>query len=404
MKKYAKIFALMMSLVLVIGVLSACSLMGPRSAKDCFEKSLSNTPESFHMDFDMDLDMAMGFDDPTMSSQLEEALGTKTISIPITFSMQADVNKNKAHADMDMRVSMLGQKEKVTGEMYVDGEEGYSYTCEDGGEWYKNELDDKQAFSQFFGSDDLEDIDWDKAEFKKTDNGYTVTFAAEDIGELVAKSAADYMNASEFDAFEDFEFTDGNVVFTFDKKCQMTKVAVDGLVLEGSSEIVSDLGSMNTTVTVDGTCEYSDFGKIDSEKCEVPKKVKKNAIEGDSGFGTEDILGGGGDSVEPTTPSEPDNSGGSASGSGTVLNGADTLASPYCFTVGQDIAPGTYKVYRTSKSGSGVLSVSDAETFETNYNLNMGYGLDTDDPDGTTVVLDTGDQIYMTDDLILEFR
>ena len=74
MKKYAKIFALMMSLVLVIGVLSACSLMGPRSAKDCFEKSLSNTPESFHMDFDMDLDMAMGFDDPTMSSQLEEAL------------------------------------------------------------------------------------------------------------------------------------------------------------------------------------------------------------------------------------------------------------------------------------------------------------------------------------------
>ena len=41
MKKYAKIFALMMSLVLVIGVLSACSLMGPRSAKDCFEKNLS---------------------------------------------------------------------------------------------------------------------------------------------------------------------------------------------------------------------------------------------------------------------------------------------------------------------------------------------------------------------------
>ena len=72
--------------------------------------------------------------------------------------------------------------------------------------------------------------------------------------------------------------------------------------------------------------------------------------------------------------------------------------------MGQDIAPGTYKVYRTSKSGSGVLSVSDAETFDTNYNLNMGYGLDTDDPDGTTVVLETGDQIYMTDELILEFR
>ena len=50
------------------------------------------------------------------------------------------------------------------------------------------------------------------------------------------------------------------------------------------------------------------------------------------------------------------------------------------------------------------MSVSDAETFDTNYSLNMGYGLDTDDPDGTTVVLENGDQIYMTDELILEFR
>ena len=51
-----------------------------------------------------------------------------------------------------------------------------------------------------------------------------------------------------------------------------------------------------------------------------------------------------------------------------------------------------------------MASIYDAETFDSNYTLNMGYGLDTDNPDGTTVVLENGDEIYMTDELILEFR
>ena len=83
MKKYAKIFALMMSLVLVIGVLSACSLMGPKNAKECFEKNLSASAglESYHMDVDMEMGMNMSFSDPTMAAQFEEVMGVKAFDI-----------------------------------------------------------------------------------------------------------------------------------------------------------------------------------------------------------------------------------------------------------------------------------------------------------------------------------
>ena len=408
MKKYAKIFALMMSLVLVIGVLSACSLMGPKNAKECFEKNLSASAglESYHMDVDMEMGMNMSFSDPTVAAQFEEFMGVKSFDIPIDVTMSVDVGKDTAHADMDMNVSMLGQKMSEKGEMYLDVKEGCSYTKMDSDDgWTKSDLEDGDMFTQLFDEKDLENVDWDKMEFKKTDDGYVVTGPVEAFGDgFITDSTSAYLDDMDVN---DFSLDGGDVEFKFNKKCVMTEASIKDLKMTGKSELDSDMGDMDTTITLDATFEYSKFNEVDEDDYAIPKKVKKNAIEGDSGFGTEDLLGGGGESVEPTTPSQPGNSGnsgGSASGSGTVLNGADTLASPYCFTVGQDIAPGTYKVYRTSKSGSGVLSVSDAETFETNYSLNMGYGLDTDDPDGTTVVLETGDQIYMTDELILEFR
>ena len=408
MKKYVKIFALMMSLVLVIGVLSACSLMGPKNAKECFEKNLSASTglESYHMDVDMEMGMNMSFSDPTMAAQFEEVMGVKAFDIPIDVTMNVDVGKETAHADMDMNVSMLGQKMSEKGEMYLDVKEGCSYTKTDSDDgWTKSDLEDGDMFTQLFDEKDLENVDWDKMEFKKTDDGYVVTGPVEAFGDgFITDSTSAYLDDVDVD---DFSLDGGDVEFKFNKKCVMTEASIKDLKMTGKSDVGEGMGDMDTTVTLDATFEYSKFNEVDEDDYVIPKKVVKDAEEGDSGFGTEDILGGGGERVEPTTPSEPGNSGnngGSASGSGTVLNGADAQASPYCFVVGQDIAPGTYKVYRTSKSGSGVLSVSDAETFDTNYNLNMGYGLDTDDPDGTTVVLETGDQIYMTDELILEFR
>ena len=408
MKKYAKIFALMMSLVLVIGVLSACSLMGPKNAKECFEKNLSASAglESYHMDVDMEMGMNMSFSDPTVAAQFEEFMGVKAFDIPIDVTMSVDVGKDTAHADMDMNVSMLGQKMSEKGEMYLDVKEGCSYTKMDSDDgWTKSDLEDGDMFTQLFDEKDLENVDWDKMEFKKTDDGYVVTGPVEAFGDgFITDSTSAYLDDMDVN---DFSLDGGDVEFKFNKKCVMTEASIKDLKMTGKSELDSDMGDMDTTITLDATFEYSKFNEVDEDDYAIPKKVVKDAEEGDSGFGTEDLLGGGGENVEPTTPSQPDNSGnsgGSASGSGTVLNGADAQASPYCFVVGQDIAPGTYKVYRTSKSGSGVMSVSDAETFDTNYSLNMGYGLDTDDPDGTTVVLETGDQIYMTDELILEFR
>ena len=351
----------------------------------------------------MEMGMNMSFSDPTVAAQFEEFMGVKSFDIPIDVTMSVDVGKDTAHADMDMNVSMLGQKMSEKGEMYLDVKEGCTYTKMDSDSgWTKSDSEDGDMFTQLFDEKDLENVDWDKMEFKKADDGYVVTGPVEAFGDgFITDSTSAYFDDMDVD---DFSLDGGDVEFKFNKKCVMTEASIKDLTMTGKSELDSDMGDMDTTITLDATFKYSKFNEVDEDDYAIPKKVMKDAEEGDSGFGTEDIFGGGGDSVEPTTPAQPGNSGGSASGSGTVLNGADAQASPYCFTVGQDIAPGTYKVYRTSKSGSGVLSVSDAETFDTNYSLNMGYGLDTDDPDGTTVVLETGDQIYMTDELILEFR
>ena len=402
MKKYAKIFALMMSLVLVIGVLSACSLMGPRSAKDCFEKNLSASAalDSYHMDVDMEMGMNMSFNDPTVAAQFEEFMGVKTFDIPIDITMSVDVGKDTAHADMDMSLSMLGQKMSEKGEMYLDAKEGCTYTKMDSDNgWTKSDSEDGDMFTQLFDEKDLENVDWDKMEFKKTDDGYVVTGPVEAFGDgFITDSTSAYLDDMDVD---DFSLDSGDVEFKFNKKCVMTEASIKDLTMTGKADLGSDMGDMNATITLDATFEYSKFNEVDEDDYAIPKKVMKDAEEGDSGFGTEDILGGGGDSVEPTEPS----TGGTSAGSGTVLNGKDANTdTKFCFVVGQDIKPGTYKVYRTSKSGSGVMSISDAETFETNYTLNMGYGLDTDDPDGTTVVLENGDQIYITPDLILEFR
>lgn len=399
MKRYVKIFALVASLILAIGVLSACSLMGPKSAKDCFDKNFSNSPDNYHMDVDIDMNMDMGFSDPETAAQLEAYLGTKTIEIPVDMEISMDVGKETAHGDLDLAMSMLGEKIKQSGEMYIDAKEGYSYTkMEDEDEWSKSSIEDNATFTQLFSKEDMEKVDWDKLKFEKTDNGYVVTGSAEDLGDsFMGDSTSAYLDSFDVD---DFKLDGGDVKFVFDKQCRLTEAQIEGLTMKGSADMGSGMGDMDCTIVMDCTFEYSKFNEIDAEKYEIPKEVINGADEGDGGLGADGLLGGGGDAVEPTEPT----TGGSNSGSGTVLNGADSQASPYCFTVGQDIAPGTYKVYRTSNSGSGVMSVSDAETFETNYNLNMGYGLDTDDPDGTTVVLENGDQIYMTDKLILEFR
>ena len=408
MKKYFKIFTILAAMALLVGSLSACSLLGPRSAEDCFKKNISNIPENYHMNMDMDLEMEMGFNDPAMAAELEQALGSKTISLPIKFKMEADAGKETAHADLDMSVSMMGQKTKENGEMYVDGKEGYVYTKEgDSDEWTKNELENKGAFSQLLGEDDLEKIDWEKAKFEKTDSGYVVTFAAEDIGDLVTSAASDYLNSAELDEFGDFEFTDGDVVFTFDKKCRLVNVNVNGLEMKGTADIGSGLGDMDTIVTVDVTCAYSKFNEVEKDKYEIPEKVIKNAVEGDSGLDPEGILEGGDDGEDgilPTEPTEPSDSdtGSSAAGSGVKLSQDKIPAGKYCFVVGKDIKAGTYKIY--ANSGSGTVSIQDAETYETNYDISMGFELDTDTPDGTTVVLDAGDEIYIAGDLVLEFR
>ena len=402
MKKYVKIMVLMLCMVFTVGILSACSLMGPKDAKSAFEKyyKVSSSVENYHTDIDMDMKMDMGFEDKEMASQLEQAMGVSSFEVPFDIGMSMDVGKESAHGDIDMAMSLMGQSEKEKGEMYIDIADGYTYTKMDSEDsWTKSEYEES-AMNQLITEADLKDVDWSKFKFEKTDNGYVATIAMEDVPSLL-DSAGGYLGDVDFD---DYEIDGGDIVFTFDKKCMLTKMEMKDVKMAGKVDVGSGLGNMTCDIDINVVMDVSKVNELKAEDYEIPSKVKKDVDDtDDSGLGIDSIFGG--DSGEPTVIDEPtgeDEPTGAAAGSGTVLDGSKVKDDRYL--VGRDIKPGTYKVYRTSKSGSGVATIYDAETFDSNYTLNMGYGLDTDNPDGTTVVLENGDEIYMTDELILEFR
>lgn len=402
MKKYLKVTCLTASLVVGLVLLSGCSLMGPKDAQSAFEKyyKVAESLDNYHMDMDMDISMNMGFSDATVAEEMKSVLGTSSIDVPITLGMGLDVGKESAHGDMNLAMSFMGQSEKEKGEMYIDIKDGYTYTKMDSDEtWSKSEYDDS-ALNRPISADDLKDVDWSKFKFEKTDNGYVASVAMEDVPSLMDGSD-DYFGDIDLD---DAEIEGGDVIFTFDKKCMLTKVEMKDVEMSGKSDMGDGYGDMIMTIDLDATMDLSKFNELKEEDYEIPSKVKKDAEDGESGLTIDPIFGGGDTPEDPVTPIEPTEPISGGDGSGTVLDGSKVPADESCYVVGKDIKPGLYNVYRTSKSGSGVMSISDAETFETNYSFSMGFGNDDDTPDGSSVVLETGDQIFITTDLILEFR
>lgn len=405
MKKYFKTIALAMCLVLSLVIMSGCSLFGPSSAKDVITQCQSNADkiENCHVDGELNMKVTMTVDDKDVAA----ALGMEKIDMPVDMEFDADSGKESTHANIDLKMSMMGEKVSESVEAYYDAKDGYTYTkTSDSDTWTKSSS--KQSVTDFtdMSEMDFEKADWDKFDFEKTDKGYKVSVAVKDMGEAFG---TDFMTAYLGDAdFDDFEIEDeGTVTYEFDKNCRVTSTKIEDLTMTTSTSMGDGLGDMVCDVVVDGTMDVSKYNELDEDDYAIPKKVINSAESGsdndggilDPGFGSDEP-----GLIDPATGND-DPTPAPTVGDGVLLNGADAKGQndKWCFTVGEDIKAGTYKVYRAS-SGSGVMSVTDAETFDQNYDFSMGFGNDDDTPDGTKVVLDNGDQIYITEGLIVEFR
>ena len=394
MKKYVKFSVIMMLALSMMMLMTACSfsLFGPRSAADVmknYEKQMENT-KNFHMMGEMDMEMSMALNDTA-----SVAAGTTRLNVPITAEFEFDVGQKSAHGDMTMKVSLLGMSEEQDSEIYIDAEDSCVYTKTKGTDaWVKEETD--KTLTSLLDPDELDDVDWSKFAFEKTDDGYLLKANIKDFdSDFFGESFTSNLD----NTISDFKMGDeGEVLYYFDKKCNLRKINLKNVTLSAEAE------NTDIDMAVDMQYVLSKYNELDEDDYEIPSKVKKEAQDAKDDNG---IMTGLGDtpSVAPTEPASPQTppvtvepSGNGVSLSGMTLKDSDK----FNFTVGQDIQPGIYKLYLTS--GYGICSISDAQTFEENYHFSFGYGLEDDTMSGVEVMLDVGDEIYLTDELVLEFR
>lgn len=383
--KVISVFSLMMVGMIVF---SACSLLLPKSASAVMERYMKKVDgvENYHFEGNLDMKITMSMDD--MGEMLGS--GTTSIDMPVEVSFDGDTGKESSHMDMDMKLSLLGMSNETNAEIYADLKDGVAYTKVKGeDDWTKQDMT-SSVTSAFIDTDALKDTDWSKFNFEKKDKKYVLTAEAKDIDSKVfAKSLTASLGE---DSVSNFELGDeGQVIYIFDNKCNLVSSEIKDLTMTGSFE------DTKSTVVINGTCSFSEFGEVDPDDYEIPSKVKKNAIDAgsDSLFtdlednASTDMSLMAGDDTEKEKPAEA---------KGKVLKGSFDKY----YTVGNDIAPGTYRVYNVGESG--ICSIIDGETFAEKYDISMGYGLDDDTPDGFEVKLSKGDNIYITEDLAVDFR
>ena len=401
MKKSIKLICLTGCMIFALALLSGCSLFGPKSAEDVIEKysKVQEKIENFNMKGTIDMTETLTTD----NAEVQAALGTNKIEIPIEMDLDMDAGKETAHGDVDVKMSYSGESYNTEIEMYVDAKDGYTYSKQEGSDWVKQSTNN--SLLDISSTNSVDPSAWKDFDFEKIDGGYVLSASMDKL-----------KNSNMFDSFSgylgdttvsDFEIqNDGKIIYTFDKNCNLVRIETKDVLITGSQDMGEGLGSLTCDMEMNFKFDLSKFNELEPSDYEIPSKVIKRAVDASSGTNPLEQPTGGDENVNPTTPSEPEPTTEPKSNKkGSVtLNGADAQGqnNKYCFTVGQDIPAGTYKLYKVS--GSGIFSVTDAKTFDQNYSFSIGYGLPDDTADGAEVILDTGDEIYITDQLVVELK
>ena len=268
-----KIFLVGSVIALTLGLFTACG--GSPTIDDASSlveanKAAQEAVTSYHMDSDMDMNIAMGMEG------LESLLGTSSLSMPMDMKMAMDMGKESAHGTTSVSISMMGQKQDVNAEMYVDIKEGVAYSKLDGADtWTKSEQDAASMDMAGSVSEMSEDI-LSKAKFESDDDSYELTLTAADLGESISDlGLMDNLGSSGVE-LKDFSMTEGEVKYTFDKdKVLLRKVSMDDVKIKATGSMQGT--TMDMDITMEADYELGKYDELDPKDYQIPDEVKKGS-------------------------------------------------------------------------------------------------------------------------------
>lgn len=269
-KKFTMMGAVLVLIIGMAGLLSACgggaSINDASSLAEANEKAQAEV-ENYHMDMDMDMEMTVKMEG------LEELAGSDSLTMPMKMTMKMDAGKKTAHAESTASMSMMGQSMDQDSEMYIDIENGATYAKPEGtSEWVKSDTDASMSdMTSGVAAMDKEILD--KAKFAETEDAYTLTLDAAEVGDLINEE--DFFGSYESSGmeFEEFEISSGQIIYYFDKETVLLKKAeMKDLDVNAKGEMSGS--AIDMKVPMSATMDYSQYNEIDPKVYEIPEDVK----------------------------------------------------------------------------------------------------------------------------------
>ena len=267
-KKLTMIGAAFVLVIGMAGILSACGGGGSdaqitdAASLAAANQAAQEKAENYHMDMDMTIKMG----------GLQEALGTDSMNVPMKMTMSMDAGKEAAHANSNTSMSMMGQSMEQPAEMYIDIANGVTYTKAEGTEqWTKTETDSSMSEMMNSVTEMSADI-LEKAKFAETEEGYTLTLDAGDLGEAIKEmNLFNSYSAAGMD-MEEFNISEGQITYTFYKDTALIKqIDMQGLNIKAKGEMQGAAIDMQIKLT--DTMDYSQYGEIDPKAYAIPAEV-----------------------------------------------------------------------------------------------------------------------------------
>ena len=264
------------TLALALGTLAGCGggaavQPDPTTAEELLARyEALEDKENYHSDGTIDVSISL--------------LG---MDMPMKGTIKMDVDGDNSHSVMDLTTTILGEETQTTTESYTarDGANYVVYNSSEGEDgsvtWTKSTAteDTGSLDDSLFSDESLKG-----AEFAATENGYTLTQDKANINELMKSLNMD-LDSLVGDLGDDWKADtsdDTSVVYTFDKDCRPTNVALKlGFALSYAGDDAGDVDpsllSMGFDIAMN--MDYSAFGQTDPDTVAVPDDVLENATE-----------------------------------------------------------------------------------------------------------------------------
>ena len=253
--------------VLSVGLLSGCS-EEYTSAEDLLKAYQKEAHDNYAVSGSMNVTIGAS------------VVGT-TMSIPIDLTIDADIAGTSMHGTVETSISMMGQSQAQTTELYVDGEDDGTVYLSDGTTGWITDTSDMASLFEM----PVNEAVFDGASIEHQEGVYVVIQSMQtmlDNSEALNLFTEDNAMLSEFNlSEEDYQaildaMGESNVVYTFDEEtldCQSV------VLEEASGSVETEMSgmsvNMNFSMSMDMT--YEAFGEITDEMVAVPEDVKAEA-------------------------------------------------------------------------------------------------------------------------------